>query len=166
MGGYEPPQASHNMRIASVGKISDKMFYIVFTDRIQIYEMISENLISLKKTYSDIPHFIPISCKYDEETKTFYIATYIELLVIQIGDLEDVPLIKSLDTNGTCTFVDKFQKTLHMACSYEKIHYIAEILVEGIDSMILNRYYSDLEVPRTTKIRKVGEDAMVLIGDD
>ena len=67
--------------------------------------------------------------------------------------------------NGTCFDIDQFKSTLHVKCMTGRQKYIAEFQASG-SSLILNRFYTDLELPSTTWAKRVAQGTMVLIGDE
>ena len=67
--------------------------------------------------------------------------------------------------NGTCYDVEKFKSTLHVSCLHNRMKYIAEFQARG-SRIFLNRYYTDIEIPSTNFVRRIGESTMALVGDE
>lgn len=79
--------------------------------------------------------------------------------------------LRTYQVNGTCTHVEKIKEMVYLSCTYEHINYIMEVRVRRNDdtgdyTTSVNRYYDDGMVEGVMKVRPVGNNKMLLMGED
>lgn len=128
---------------------------------VSIYTMVSSTEVKLNKTISEFGNINLLTAEFDGGF--LYISGYNKLFVVDLTDPRANP-IASLPLNGSCYNMEKFQTTLHMSCTYDKLQYVAEFLAIG-SQISVNRFYANEDIQGRAITRRIGLGKMAIITD-
>lgn len=88
-----------------------------------MYEVVSEKEINLAMQVRNFSRDSKLLAAV-EDRGYYYVTALNTLFIIDATNHSNIR-IKYAELNGTCEQMEKFQTTLHLSCTYNKINYIA-----------------------------------------
>lgn len=128
-----------------------------------MYEVVSEKEINLAMQVRNFSRDSKLLAGV-QDRGYYYVTALNTLFIIDTTNQSNIR-IKYAELNGTCEQMEKFQTTLHLSCTYNKINYIAEFFVLGFDVRI-NRYFGGEDIQGRAVARRVGMGKMAILTDN
>ena len=122
-------------------------------NRLTIYKLTGPTTVEVSLELADVGfnESHPTGCHHTHPY--IYFSGFQKLVVLDLT-VRNSPKFSVLPINGTCYEIDSFKSTLHVNCMDNRVRYLAEYKVLGT-SLVLNRFYTELELPSANWARKV-----------
>jgi len=137
-------------------------FYTMTSTEIRIFEVVDDLTVKLVQTISEIKDVNLLTSTYD--AGYFYATALNKLFIIDTTEPSNFQIYRTT-VNGSCNYIEKFQTSLHLGCTYDKLYYIVEFFTIS-NQVALNRFYSNEDIEGRAMVRRIGMGKMAILSDN